>query len=261
MPDDRQAFMAASPADQHAFLSQMDPGYAKASGEEQSAYLASLKGQTPTPEPLPTIPMTPNRTAQFARGVHPALTSGGAIAGGAMASPGVLTTPLGAGLGAGVGEGLGKISDQLMFGDAPPTATEAARDEAIQGGLAAGTEGLFQGIGAGANKIGQLEYQAPKEWKVPWGLGKVVRKGAPEAEEGALPAIRETPFGNGNIPPGSTEEEGVRLLNKPILTPEEASRADQLIPRQRPGETIFDYQARVRGLGKAGRTIAGPGAY
>lgn len=52
-PAQDKDFLVASPSDQHAYLMQTDQGYAKASGEDQSAYLAHIQSTAAPVAPIP----------------------------------------------------------------------------------------------------------------------------------------------------------------------------------------------------------------
>lgn len=111
------------------------------------------------------------------RGALDALPSLGAAGGGMLASPGVLTTPLGAGLGAAAGSELRQIGNRALFGE-----PKDIKDTAINAATAAGTEGAMQGLTALGDLGMSLRYSPATKVKLPWYAGGgTISRNVPEA--------------------------------------------------------------------------------
>lgn len=89
-----------------------------------------------------------------------ALPLAGGIAGGIIASPGIITTPAGAALGAAGGEALKQLSLRALGEPTPKTSLEAAKDIGIaglkEGAIGAATGGIGRLLAKPAVKLGKL---------------------------------------------------------------------------------------------------------
>lgn len=101
----------------------------------------------------PQIEMEESTAPKVVRAATGVLPAAGAIAGGAAASPGVVTTAVGSGLGAAAGEQARLLANRALFGneETSPISKEGLERTAVEGGVTAAT-GLALG---GAQKLAE----------------------------------------------------------------------------------------------------------
>jgi hypothetical protein len=166
MPDSRtfdlsqdQDFLKAPAHEQMAYLAQIDPDFASANPQDQAAYLAHVTGQAtlirnPSQQARQDLASTPMKTSlppRLVRGTTAALPAAGALAAGAVSSPTIAGTAVGAGLGAAAGEQGRLLANRAIFGpDEPSTISkEGLKSTAVAGASTALTTGVL-GVAANA---------------------------------------------------------------------------------------------------------------
>jgi hypothetical protein len=121
------------------------------------------------------------------RGLTGFLPIAGATAGGALASPGVVTTPAGIGLGAAAGKSGELLANRLIFGkdEISPSSKEGLKQTGMEGAMAAATAGATEGVLAGGGKV--IKALSSKVEPLAR-LNKILGVGAKEVRVGATPS-------------------------------------------------------------------------
>jgi hypothetical protein len=147
-----QDFKNLSLSDKYAYLNDTDQDFKGLSSSDQQAYLAHVAGSEPTPQPKMQTSSLPG----IVRGAMSTLPAMGALAGGALSSPGLLTTPAGgaAGMGAGRAAELGINRSIFGSGEENPLSSEGMKDIGLNAGMGAAMD-LPAGILAKVEGVGR----------------------------------------------------------------------------------------------------------